>query len=154
MIARRICWTSVACVFALTLSFSRIPYAAARDGFFFSVFARLHPSGDFPHVSLLVLGGVALVASFFPLDAVIVALINARILVQFIAQIGAVRLLRRRGIIGGYRMALYPLPSLIALVGWAFVFATSGLWYIVVGLGTTASGIVAYAVWRRVSGER
>ena len=53
-----ICWTAFASVFALMLGYSRIPYAAARDGFFFSAFARLHPRGDFPHVSLLVLGAV------------------------------------------------------------------------------------------------
>jgi amino acid transporter len=92
-----ICWTAFASVFALMLSYSRIPYAAARDGFFFPVFARLHPRGDFPHVSLLVLGAVTVAASFFPLDAVISALFTTRILVQFVAQTGAVALLRRQG---------------------------------------------------------
>ena len=91
------CWTAFASVFALLLAYSRIPYAAARDGFFFSAFARLHPRGDFPHVSLLVLGAVAMGASFFALDAVISALVTTRILVQFIAQIAAVARLRRQG---------------------------------------------------------
>ena len=93
------------------------------------------------------LGGVAIVASFFPLDAVISALISTRILVQFIAQIGAVALLRKQGTAGGFRMALYPLPSVIALVGWTFIFATSGIWYIVAGVATLAAGVVAYTVW-------
>ena len=92
-----VCWTAFASVFTLMLGYSRIPYAAARDGFFFSVFARLHPRGDFPHVSLLVLGAVAMGASFFALDAVINAFVTSRILVQFIAQIAAVARLRRQG---------------------------------------------------------
>jgi amino acid transporter len=164
-----ICWTAFASVFALMLSYSRIPYAAARDGFFFSVFSRLHPRGDFPHVSLLVLGAVTVAASFFPLEAVISALFTTRILVQFIAQIGAVAMLRRRsGEVAGetaaavpaadgpqptpaqstFRMAWYPLPAVIALAGWIFGFACAGVWYIVAGLATLLSGIVAYAVWR------
>ena len=104
-----ICWTAFASVFALLLGYSRIPYAAARDGYFFSAFARLHPRGDFPHVSLLVLGAVTVVASFFPLDAVISALFTTRILVQFIAQIGAVAMLRRRSAAGGGDIS--PAPS-------------------------------------------
>jgi amino acid transporter len=36
-------WTAVACVFAATLGYSRIPYAAAKSGDFFKVFAYLHP---------------------------------------------------------------------------------------------------------------
>jgi basic amino acid/polyamine antiporter, APA family len=176
-----ICWTAFASVFALMLSYSRIPYAAARDGFFFSAFARLHPRGDFPHVSLLVLGGVTVVASFFPLDAVISALFTTRILVQFIAQIGAVVLLRRGWVARAagvsqepgvdslglapaaepgapdraagpstFRMALYPLPAVIALVGWLFGFACAGIWYILAGVATLLAGIIAYAVWRSI----
>lgn len=148
-----ICWTAFASVFALTLGYSRIPYAAARDGFFFSAFGRLHPRGDFPHISLLVLGAVVVSASFFTLDAVIKALISTRILVQFIAQIGAVTLLRKRGTgASGFRMAFYPLPSVIALVGWMFIFASSGIRYIAAGLVTLAVGIAVYFVWsHRVS---
>jgi amino acid transporter len=154
-----ICWTAFASVFALLLSYSRIPYAAARDGFFFSAFARLHPRGDFPHVSLLVLGAVTVVASFFPLDAVISALFTTRILVQFIAQIGAVAMLRRRSAAGvgdappapsAFRMALYPLPALVALAGWVFGFACAGGWYILAGLATLLAGSVAYALWRLI----
>jgi amino acid transporter len=145
-----ICWTALASVFALMLGYSRIPYAAARDGFFFSIFARLHPRGDFPHVSLLVLGAVAVGASFFPLDMVISAMMITRILVQFIAQIAAADLMRQRGATNpGFRMALYPLPSLIALVGWVFVFATSGPWYIFGGLGAMTLGAGVYYVWSR-----
>jgi amino acid transporter len=149
--AALICWTAFASVFALMLGYSRIPYAAARDGFFFSVFGRLHPRADFPHVSLLVLGSVTMAVSFFSLEAVIMALMTTRILVQFVGQIGAVALIRSRGsMIPPFRMVLYPLPGLIALLGWLYIFATSGTIYIVAGLGSLAVGLVAFLVLSRL----
>jgi amino acid transporter len=145
-----ICWTAFASVFTALLGYSRIPFAAARDGFFFSVFARLHPRADFPHVSLLVLGAVAMVASFFPLDAVIYALICTRILVQFVAQIGGLDLLRRKTTGGPtFRMLLYPIPSAIALLGWIYIFVTSDPEYIIGGVATLLAGIAAYGIWSR-----
>ena len=79
-----ILWTAFASVFALLLGYSRIPYAAAVDGYFFKPFARLHPTKDFPYISLLTLGAVAIISAFFRLDQVISALLTTRILVQFI----------------------------------------------------------------------
>src|SRR5256885_11990498 len=57
-----ILWTAFGSVFALLLGYSRVPYAAAKDGYFFKVFARLHPSGGFPYVSLIVLGVLSIFA--------------------------------------------------------------------------------------------
>jgi amino acid transporter len=142
-----ICWTAFASVFALLLGYSRIPYAAARDGYFFSAFARLHARGDFPHVSLLVLGAITIGASFCPLDTVIDMMMITRILVQFVAQIAAVTLLRRQGRPASFRMALYPLPSVVALAGWLFIFATAGVRFVLGGLATLAMGVAAYFVW-------
>src|SRR5206468_1566513 len=81
-----ILWTAAASVFALLLGYSRIPYAAALDGYFFSAFAKLHPRGGFPHISLLVVGVMSILASLFTLGWVIDALLVGRILIQFIAQ--------------------------------------------------------------------
>ena len=144
-------WTAFASVFALLLGYSRIPYAAAAEGHFFSVFARLHPAGKFPHVSLLAIGLLAIAASFWSLDAVISALLTSRVLVQFIAQIFALDRLRRHrpDIHRPFRMWLYPVPSVIALAGWVYIFVTSGWVFIAFGLLTTALGIVAYRVWQR-----
>ena len=147
-----ILWTAFASVFALLFGYSRIPFAAARDGYFFAVFAKLHPKKSFPHVSLSVLAGVSIVAAFFPLDAVIASLITTRVLVQFLAQIFALPLLRKR--LRGelqYRMPLYPLPAVIAFAGWCYVFGTSGWQYIRFGLLTLAVGIGAFFVHARIS---
>src|SRR5204862_3859538 len=80
-------WTAFGSVFALLLGYSRIPYAAALDGTFFRVFGRVHRTRHFPHVSLLVIGALAVVCSLLPLGAVIDALITTRILVQFMGQV-------------------------------------------------------------------
>src|SRR5213596_1425481 len=79
-------WTAFGSVFALLLGYSRVPYAAAESGYFFKSFGRLHSTGGFPHVSLVVLGILSILGSFFSLGIVIDALIVMRIVVQFIGQ--------------------------------------------------------------------
>jgi amino acid transporter len=144
-----ILWTAFSSVFALLLGYSRIPYAAARDGYFFKVFERLHPTEQFPHVSLVVLGVIAIACSAFSLGAVIDALLVTRIVVQFLGQIGAVVLLRRRrpDLPRPYRIWLYPLPLAVALVGWVFVFATTQPPILLFGLGVLAAGVAGFALW-------
>jgi amino acid transporter len=142
-------WTAFGSVFALLLGYSRIPYAAANDGYFFRVFGRLHPTKRFPYVSLLVIGLVAIGCSFLSLGTVIDALITTRILVQFMGQIGALALLRKRrpDMPRPYRMWLYPLPALVALFGWIFLFATTDPRVIAWGLVSLALGVVAFLLW-------
>src|SRR6202012_1225260 len=50
-----IIWTAVASVLALTLAYSRIPYAAALVGDFFRGFGKLDARGHYPKVSLFAL---------------------------------------------------------------------------------------------------
>jgi len=144
-----ILWTAFGSVFALLLGYSRVPYAAAKDGYFFRIFARLHPTHGFPYVSLIVLGVLSILAGMVSLGTVIQALVTMRILVQFIGQIGAVTLLRRRApdMPRPYRMWLYPLPSLVALVGWIFIFATTPKLVIAFGLGALLLGVLCFGVW-------
>jgi amino acid transporter len=144
-----ILWTAFGSVFALLLGYSRIPYAAAQDGCFFSVFARLHPTKRFPHVSLIVLGLISIVCSRLPLGIVIDALITTRILVQFVGQVFAVMLLRvyRPEIPTPFRMWCYPIPALVALAGWIFLLITSGWHLVALGLGTLALGVLCFLVW-------
>ena len=142
-------WTAFGSVFALLLGYSLIPYAAAESGYFFRVFGRLHPTKDFPYVSLLVLGVISILAGFFSLGTVIDALIVTRIVVQFIGQIVGLMLLRRRApdMARPYRMWLYPVPALVALLGWTFVFATTQARVILFGVGVLVLGCVAFLVW-------
>ncbi|MEO6529272.1 MAG: APC family permease [Gemmatimonadaceae bacterium] len=144
-----ILWTTFGSVFALLLGYSRIPFAAAQSGYFFRAFGRLHPTKKFPSVSLLVLGALSIAAGFFSLGTVIDAMIVTRILVQFMGQVFGLMLLRRRApeMPRPYRMWLYPVPALVALLGWIFLFATTQLRVILFGVGMLALGGVAFLIW-------
>jgi amino acid transporter len=115
--------TAFASVFSLLLGYSRIPFAAARDGNFPEVFGRLHPTRGFPYVSLLVLAGAACLFCFFSLADVIAALVVLRILLQFGLQHVGVMVLRvrRPEMPRPFRMWLYPLPPLLALAGFGYI---------------------------------
>lgn len=141
-------WTAVACVFAATLGYSRIPYAAARGGDFFRAFAYLEPVRKYPAVSLWAIGLMTAVFCFFSLEDVITAAVTVRIVVQFMGQIFALHLLRkfRPDIKRPFKMWLYPLPSLIALAGWAFVLSTREQKFLWAALVVIASGALAFAV--------
>ena len=105
------------------LGYSRVPYAAALDGNYFRVFARVDPKRRFPTVSLLALGGVAMLFCFLRLADVIAALVVIRILLQFIVQAVGVMVLRHRrpDMPRPFRMWLYPVPALLAIAGFIFI---------------------------------
>jgi basic amino acid/polyamine antiporter, APA family len=118
-----IMWTAFASVFSLMLGYSRVPYAAALDGNYFKVFSRVHPKHRFPYVSLLVMGTVAAACCLLRLRDVITALVVIRITVQFLAQIIGVIVLRvrRPDMPRPFKMWLYPLPSVLAFIGFVYV---------------------------------
>jgi len=144
-----ILWTTFGSVFALLLGYSRIPFAAAQNGYFFRAFGRLHPTKQFPYLSLLVLGALSIVAGFFSLGTVIDAMIVTRILVQFMGQVFGLMLLRRNApdMPRPYRMWLYPVPALVSLLGWIFLFATTQLSVILFGIAMLVLGGVAFLIW-------
>jgi APA family basic amino acid/polyamine antiporter len=123
LVTALVMWTAFASVFSLLLGYSRVPYAAAIDGNYFRSFARVHPQHRFPHVSLLSLGGVALLFCFLPLADVISALVVIRIMLQFLMQAVGIIVLRIRepNLPRPFRMWLYPLPALAAIIGFVFI---------------------------------
>jgi amino acid transporter len=143
--------TAFASVFAGLLGGSRVPFHAARDRLFFGVFGRLHPKYDFPHVSLLVMGVITAGGSFFTLTTVINVLLAVIIWIQAIAQIVALTVLRRRqpGLIRPYKQWLYPLPSLAALAGWLYVYASATVTALIWSTVWLAAGVAAYLGWAR-----
>lgn len=152
-----ILWVAFASVFSATLGYSRIPYAAAKDGTFFRVFEKLHPTKHFPYVSLLVLGAVAFVFSVFfdRVSDVISAILAVRILVQFIGQgIGLILLSKRKG--RGFikwKMPLFPLPVIIAALTWLAVFFSTGSAMMISGLVVIGAGLVVFLVKSRIAKE-
>ena len=115
--------TAFASIFSLLLGYSRIPFAAAREGAFFAPFGRLHTTRRVPYVSLLTLAGVAMLCCFLSLAEVIAALVVIRILLQFLLQHIGVLYLRRSqpGLVRPFRIWLYPLPPLAAIAGFGYI---------------------------------
>jgi len=150
-IAALVVWTAFASVFSLLLGYSRVPYAAARDGNYFRVLAAVHPKHGIPHRSLVALGLVASVFCFFSLQQVITMLVITRILLQFFLQQIGVMVLRakRPELERPFRIPLYPLPPLAAMAGFVFILAnrTHALGGLGVAAGIACSGTLIY-LWR------
>ena len=123
LMAALIVWTAFASVFSLLLGYSRVPYAAARDGNYFRYLAAIHPKLGIPHRSLVALGLVACCFCFFSLAQVITMLVITRILLQFFLQQAGVMLMRvqRPELERPFKIPLYPLPPLVAIAGFVFI---------------------------------
>ncbi|CAM5591323.1 Amino acid permease OS=Streptomyces alboniger OX=132473 GN=CP975_27760 PE=4 SV=1 [Streptomyces alboniger] len=152
--------TAFASVFTGLLGGSRVPYDAARERVFFRPYAKLHPRHRFPMLGLATMGVVTaigfLIGRHTDLATLIQLLTTVMVLVQALAQIAAVTVLRRRqpNLRRPYKMWLYPLPSLLALVGWLVIYGyadknSPGRHPIEWSLAWLALGIVAYLLWAR-----
>jgi amino acid transporter len=146
-----ILFVAAASLYATILGYSRIPFAAARDGDFFPIFARVHPTKHFPHVSLLVITLISLPFCFFTLGQLVSWLIQVQILLRFVWQCAAVILLRRHrpDIPQPFTMWLYPLPALVSLALWLYIFFTGPREGIVFSLAFLAASVAAYVVFVR-----
>ena len=147
--------TAYGSVYSLMMSYSRIPFAAARDGFFFSALKAIHPTKHVPHMSLLIVGSMTCLASLFDLGFIIAATLSSRILIQFIGQIVGLTVLRktRPELKRPFRMWLYPLPSIIAFVGFTYIFISSGVEAICLGLAWLVAGTVFFSFWAKSNHE-
>nr|WP_082598260.1 MULTISPECIES: APC family permease [unclassified Kitasatospora] len=159
--------TAFASVFAGLLGGSRVPYDAARDGVFFKSFGKLHPKHRFPVLGLLTMGTVTAAgfllsrhigttAAHPPLSILINLLTTVMVIVQALAQIVAVSVLRRRqpDLRRPYRMWLYPAPSIVAAIGWLVIYGYAdrnapGFHPIEWSLIWVATGCAAFVVWAR-----
>ena len=150
-----ILWIAFSSAFSLLLGYSRIPYVAATDGNFFKVFAKLHPKGEFPHVSLITLGIIASFFSLFKLNEVIPGLIATRVLIQYLPQTIGVFVLRVRqpDLVRPFKMWFYPLPGIISILGWIYVLGTSNAASLIFACGVLVVGTVAYMIRSKVRGE-
>jgi amino acid transporter len=151
-----ILWVALSSLFAVMLGYSRVPYAAAVDGAFFKVFGKLHPTKNFPYISLLVLAGLAFIFSLsFKMKHIIDGILAMRIMVQFIGQAAGVVLLRQRNGTANlpYKMPLYPLPVLLAIAMWLFIFYATGFTIMFSFLLVFGSGLTVYIVMAKLKAQ-
>ena len=156
-IAALVVWTAFASVFSLLLGYSRVPYAAARDGNYFRFLASVHPRHGIPHRSLVALGVVASAFCFLTLTQVITLLVITRIVLQFFLQHAGVILLRvqRPNLERPFRMPWFPLPPLIAMAGFVFMLVnrTHAIKGLAVSAAIAVSGTLIYLVRAKKLGE-
>jgi amino acid transporter len=146
-----ILFVAASSLYAVILGYSRIPFAAARDGDFFKVFARVHPKKHFPHVALVTLGLISIPFCFFTLGQLVSWLIQVQILLRFIWQCAAVILLYeyRKDIAHPFKMWFYPFPAIISLALWLYIFFTGPFEGIVFSFAFLAASVVAYYMFIR-----
>lgn len=143
---------AISSLFAVMLGYSRVPYAAAVDGNYFKVFGRLHPTKNFPHISLLILGGVAFCFSLlFKMKEIISAIIIMRILIQFVSQSIGILLLhqQKKEEALPWRMPLYPIPALTGIAVWLFIFCTSEIKFILFAFAIILSGVILFLLFSK-----
>lgn len=140
---------AAASIFTGLLGGSRVPFNAARDGVFFKVFGEMHPRHHFPHIALIVMGAIVAIGSFFDLTTVINMLTGVTVIVQSFAQIVAVTVLRKRqpSLKRPYKQTFYPLPSIIALLGWGYCFIALDFTTILLSFAWVGVGCVAFILY-------
>ncbi len=145
--------TAFASVFAGLLGGSRVPYQAAHDKVFLSAFGHLHAKHGFPHIALLTMGVVMAAGTFFDLTEVINMLLAATIIVQSAAQIVALVVLRKRqpGLRRPYKQWLYPLPCIVAMAGWIYVYVSASAFSLILSGAWIVAGLVVFLVWAKVN---
>ena len=146
-----ILFIALASLFAVVLGYSRVPYAAAVDGNFFRVFSKLHPTRNFPYISLIVLCIAGFLFSLFmKLGDVISSILAMRILIQFIGQAVGVVLLRKRE--GRerlpFKMWLFPIPVLLSITIWSFLFFSTGI-FALWGMAIAVLGVAVFFLVNR-----
>jgi len=152
--------TAFASVFTGLLGGSRVPYDAARERVFFRPYAKLHPKHRFPMLGLATMGVITaigfLIGRHTDLATLIQLLTTVMVIVQALAQILALSVLRKRQptLNRPYRMWLYPVPSIVAFVGWCVIYGyadknSPGRHPIEWSLAWLALGCVAYVLWAR-----
>ncbi|MEV4052430.1 APC family permease [Amycolatopsis sp. NPDC049688] len=142
---------AIGSVFAGLLGGSRVPFEAARDKVFLPVFGKLHPKLHLPTAGVLTMGVITIVGSLFTLTTVINAAVATLVIIQSLAQVAAIFVLRYRqpALRRPYRQWLFPVPTLIALVGWVYIYISADWLSIGLSLGWIAVGAIAYLVYAK-----
>jgi amino acid transporter len=142
---------AIGSVFAGLLGGSRVPFEAARDKVFLPVFARLHPKLNLPTAGVLTMGAITIIGSLFTLTTIINAAVATLVIIQSLAQVAAIVVLRRRQptLVRPYRQWLYPVPTIVALVGWVYVYLSATWLSIGLSVGWIVLGCIAFLIYAK-----
>jgi len=142
---------AIGSVFAGLLGGSRVPFEAARDKVFLPVFGELHPKLKLPTAGVLTMGVITMIGSLFTLTTIINAAVATLVIIQSLAQVAAIVVLRRRqpNLVRPYRQWLYPVPTIIALIGWVYIYISAS--WLSIGLSVCWIGIgaIAFLIYAR-----
>jgi APA family basic amino acid/polyamine antiporter len=136
------------------LSGSRVPYAAARDGYFFKAYASVHSKYRTPGISILLLSGWSAVLVLSGRYEELYTLVIFPSWILYAMATASVIVLRRRrpNLERPYRTLGYPVVPVL-FVAVAVVLLGSTLMTSpresLLGLGIIALGIPFYLHWRR-----
>merc|ERR1719183_28284 len=148
--------------FALLLGYAAVPYAAAKDGYFFSWFDHEHPTKQgLADYSLIVCSAVSCIFCFVELETIIEGMLTTRLLVQFIAQNVGLIMYRKSHpeVSRPFKTPLYPLPQIIATLVFFFVFITTSNYMfsgedplLELGVVFLLLGVGLYCMWAKSRG--
>jgi amino acid transporter len=142
---------AIGSVFAGLLGGSRVPFEAARDKVFLPVFGKLHPKLNLPTAGVLAMGVITIIGSLFTLTTIINAAVATLVIIQSLAQVAAIVVLRRRqpNLVRPYRQWLYPLPTIIAFIGWVYIYYSASWLSIGLSVGWIVVGAIAFLIYAR-----
>jgi amino acid transporter len=142
---------AIGSVFAGLLGGSRVPFEAARDKVFLPVFGKLHPKLNLPTAGVLTMGAITIIGSLFTLTTIINAAVATLVIIQSLAQVAAIVVLRHRqpNLPRPYRQWLYPLPTIVALIGWVYIYISASWLSIGLSLCWIAIGSIAFLVYAK-----
>jgi APA family basic amino acid/polyamine antiporter len=136
------------------LSGARVPYAAAREGYFFRAIARVHPRYHTPTVSILVLNAWAalLVLSGKYDDLFNLVIFASWILYGMTAAAVLVLRWKRPEMARPYRTVGYPFVPVLFIIGAAILLTTTAFqkpWESLKGIGLIVLGLPFYFYWKK-----
>ncbi|MFG1929677.1 APC family permease [Mycobacterium sp. NPDC048908] len=142
---------AIGSVFAGLLGGSRVPFEAARDKVFLPVYGNLHPKLKLPTAGVLTMGVITMIGSLFTLTTIINAAVATLVIIQSLAQVAAIIVLRRRqpNLPRPYRQWLYPLPTIVALIGWVYIYVSASWLSIGLSIGWIVVGAIAFLIYAR-----
>jgi amino acid transporter len=122
--------------FSFIIGLAQVPYTAAKDGYFYDFLAHQHEYyKGLSDYSLLFVGALSTIFCFVELEIVIEGMLTMMLFVQFMGQ--GWGLIYYRYFFpeedqehGGFTVPMFPIPNIIQLIIFGFIFITTDTWII------------------------